>query len=317
MAGDWIKMRADLHTHPKVVRIASALDADRLRVVGALHATWCLFDAHSVDGELEGYSSKTLNDMIGFVGFAQALINVGWLEESDVSLCMPRFSEHNGQSAKRRAQEADRKRNVRKMSAGDADKKRTREEKRREDLNPSLNEGAQENSEVGQPPVEPTAARYLEGLDEPIGKFTMTSAWLPSRDFRQRAAMWGVALPEPDYLATELAEFASYWESEGKVFTQVQWEQKFARHIVLVRSKKQPETGGKANAGVRGEPTASRAVQQIQSAHAEWRRRNGLDGNGNGMAPLAGHGGSILEPVDAEEWGGTFAALDSPDRFDD
>lgn len=32
MAGDWIKMRADLHTHPKVVRISSALDADRLRV---------------------------------------------------------------------------------------------------------------------------------------------------------------------------------------------------------------------------------------------------------------------------------------------
>ncbi|MDU1653194.1 MAG: DnaT-like ssDNA-binding domain-containing protein [Leclercia adecarboxylata] len=145
----------------------------------------------------------------------------------------------------------------------------------------------------------------------------MTATWLPSRDFRQRAATWGIALPDPDYLPTELAEFASYWESEGKVFTQVQWEQKFARHIVLVRSKKQPETGGKANAGVRGEPTASRAVQQIQSAHAEWRRRNGLDGNGNGMAPVAGHGGSILEPVDAEEWGGTFAALDSPDRFDD
>ncbi|UFM71251.1 Pyocin large subunit [Leclercia adecarboxylata] len=317
MAGDWIKMRADLHTHPKVVRIASALDADRLRVVGALHATWCLFDAHSVDGELEGYSPKTLNDMIGFEGFAQALITVGWLESTDVSLCMPRFSEHNGQSAKRRAQEADRKRNVRKMSASDADKKRTREEKRREDLNPSLNEGAEEKSEEGQPPFEPTAARYLEGLDEPIGKFTMTSAWLPSRDFRQRAAMWGIALPEPDYLSTELAEFASYWESEGKVFTQVQWEQKLARHVVLVRSKKQPETGGKDNAGVRGEPTASRAVQQIQSAHAEWRRRNGLDGNGNGVAPVAGHGGNILEPVDAEEWGGAVGALDRPDRFDD
>ena len=183
-------------------------------------------------------------------------------------------------------------------------------------INPSLSE-REAKSPVQPHQDEPLKPRYLEGLDEPIGKFSMTSAWLPSRDFRQRAAMWGIALPEPVYLPTELAEFASYWESEGKVFTQVQWEQKFARHIVLVRSKKQPETGGKVNAGVRGEPTASRAVQQIQSAHAEWRRRNGLDGNGNGMAPVAGHGGSILEPVDAEEWGGTFAALDSPDRFDD
>ncbi|MCM7841088.1 MULTISPECIES: DnaT-like ssDNA-binding domain-containing protein [Enterobacteriaceae] len=183
-------------------------------------------------------------------------------------------------------------------------------------ITPSLSE--REDKNLVQPHQdEPQKPRYLEGLDEPIGKFTMTSAWLPSRDFRQRAAMWGIALPEPVYHPTELAEFASYWESEGKVFTQVQWEQKFARHIVLVRSKKQPETGGKDNAGVRGEPTASRAVQQIQSAHAEWRRRNGLDGNGNGMAPVAGHGGNILEPVDAEEWGGAFGALDSPNRFDE
>ena len=47
MAGDWIKMRGDLGTHPKVVRIMSALKADRLRVVGGLHAVWSLFDAHS------------------------------------------------------------------------------------------------------------------------------------------------------------------------------------------------------------------------------------------------------------------------------
>lgn len=317
MAGDWIKMRADLHIHPKVVRIASALDADRLRVVGALHATWCLFDAHSVDGELEGYSSKTLNDMIGFEGFAQALIAVGWLEETASSLSMPRFAEHNGQSAKRRAQEADRKRNIRKASATDADKKRTREEKRREDLNPSLSAGANENSGDVAPPVEPTPPRYLDGLEEPIGKFTMTSNWLPSRDFRQRAAQWGVQLPDPDYLDPELAEFAAYWNSEGKVFTQIQWEQKFARHIVLVRSKQKPDAGGNDNAGVRPEPTASRAVQQIQSAHAEWRRRNGIDSGGNSVEAMAGHGGNILEPLDTEEWGRTYGSLDSSDRFDD
>ncbi len=44
MAGDWIKMRAGLQTHPKVVRLTSALKADKLRVIGGLHAVWCLFD---------------------------------------------------------------------------------------------------------------------------------------------------------------------------------------------------------------------------------------------------------------------------------
>ncbi len=142
MAGDWIKMRVDLATSPKVVRMASALRADRLRVVGALHAVWSLFDVHSVDGQLDGYSADTIDDLIGFPGFGAAMIAVGWLEESGDSLCTPRFDEHNGQSAKRRAQEAERKREARKTSASDADKKRSREEKRREDISvPSGTDG--------------------------------------------------------------------------------------------------------------------------------------------------------------------------------
>lgn len=135
MAGDWIKMRADLHTHPKVVRISSALRADRLRVIGGLHAVWCLFDAHAVDGRLDGYTTDTLDEMIGFPGFAAAMAAAGWLGIGDDCLEAPRFDEHNGQSAKRRAMEMERKRNERKLSASDADKKRSREEKRREEVN--------------------------------------------------------------------------------------------------------------------------------------------------------------------------------------
>ena len=133
MAGDWIKMRVDLPTHPKVVRMASACKADRLRVVGGLLSAWSLFDVHSVGGQLEGYSPEVLDETIGFPGFAHAMIAVGWLEFDGSSLWMPRFEEHNGQSAKKRAQDADRKRNDRNSSAPEADKKRTREEKRREE----------------------------------------------------------------------------------------------------------------------------------------------------------------------------------------
>ncbi len=137
MAGDWIKMRADLLTHPKVVRMASALKADRLRVVGGLFAVWCLFDAHSVDGQLEGYTDEVLDSLVGFPGFAEGMRAIGWLEFQSDSLVTPRFDEHNGQSAKRRATEAQRKRDERKTSASDADKKRTREEKRREEKSSS------------------------------------------------------------------------------------------------------------------------------------------------------------------------------------
>ena len=138
MAGDWIKMRADLHTHPKVVRIASALNADRLLIVGGLHAVWCLFDMHSEDGKLSGYTTKTVDDLIGCAGFAHAMCAVRWLVSEDDGLSLPEFDEHNGQSAKRRAAETKRKRNereagsstARKSSASNADKTRTREEKK-------------------------------------------------------------------------------------------------------------------------------------------------------------------------------------------
>lgn len=137
MAGDWIKMRVDLATSPKVVRIASALRADRLRVIGGLHAVWCLFDVHSTDGRLDGYTLEALDELIGFPGFGAAMVAVGWLEDDGVSLCTPRFDEHNGQSAKRRAMETERKREARKVSASDADKVRSREEKRREEITPT------------------------------------------------------------------------------------------------------------------------------------------------------------------------------------
>lgn len=144
MAGDWIKMRTDLQTHPKVVRIVSALNADKcpqsvqilsdkFRVIGALHAVWSLFDAHSTDGVLEGYTPEVLDSAIGLPGFTLALASVGWVSVDAQALVLPRFEDHNGQSAKRRAQDADRKQAVRKMSAPEADKKRTREEKRREE----------------------------------------------------------------------------------------------------------------------------------------------------------------------------------------
>lgn len=146
MAGDWIKMRLDLQTHPKVVRILSATKADKFRVIGGLHAVWSVFDTHSTDGRLDGYSPETLDHIIGWQGFSDAMIAVGWLQlDGEEALLLPDFDEHNGKSGKRRAEDQKRKRedrkspqSVRNPSANELDKKRTREEKRREDSKPPL-----------------------------------------------------------------------------------------------------------------------------------------------------------------------------------
>lgn len=158
MAEPWIKMRTNLTTSPKVVRISSALKADRLRVVGGLHSAWSLFDQHSEDGILVGYSPETLDELIGWPGFTAAMIAVEWAIYDGESLALPRYEDHNGQSAKRRAMDADRKKEVRKASASQADKKRTRGEESRGDKELGEPNGSP-SSETGvsDPPVDPPA----------------------------------------------------------------------------------------------------------------------------------------------------------------
>ena len=136
MADPWIKMRTTLRQCPQVVRLASAFDADKcplsvrtLSAVGALHATWSLFDAHSADGVLRGYSLDAIDLAVGVPGWAQLMVDVGWLVVTPDGVGVYEWEKHNGTSAKRRTKEADRKRDVRtqcgRMSASDADAKRT------------------------------------------------------------------------------------------------------------------------------------------------------------------------------------------------
>lgn len=171
MAGDWIKMRSDLFTHPKVVRMSSALKADTLRTVGGLMSAWCLFDAHSEDGFLDGYTLESLDAHVRWEGFSAAMQAVGWLEvRGDLGLFLPRFDAHNGQSAKRRAQEADRKREARKTSAFDADTMRTREEKRRE--------------EEKKPPTPRKRGRSFDAFAVPLPPWLPADVWRAWVEYR-------------------------------------------------------------------------------------------------------------------------------------
>lgn len=101
----WIKIRTDLRNHPKVVRMASALKADRLRVLGGLQVVWGTFDTHSADGLLEGYTLAAIDEDLGWKGFGAAMHAVRWLEEVEDGLIVPEFDTHNGASAKKRAQD--------------------------------------------------------------------------------------------------------------------------------------------------------------------------------------------------------------------
>ncbi|MBM2946230.1 DUF1376 domain-containing protein, partial [Escherichia coli] len=139
------------------------------------------------------------------------------------------------------------------------------------ELNPTHNARVRESAPTSEPngtPLQVAEPEFPDGLSEPIGKFPMADGWHPSLDFRRRAALWGAALPEPEFTPAELAAFRDYWMAEGKVFTQVQWEQKLARHVNHVRAQVKPVSKGVNHAAAPG-GTASRAVQEIRAAREQ------------------------------------------------
>lgn len=204
MAGDWIKMRSDLLTHPKVVRMAGALKVDRLRTVGALYAVWCLFDAHTEDGKLHGYTDDVLNDMVGLKGCAAAMRSVGWLQSDADGLAMPEFTEHNGKSAKVRAEDSKRKRIERTNVQNIPDKQTTNfgPEKRREEINT----------------LEPNGSCQLDvDPEKPEGEAIPPKAGLPTCPHPALLALWKKHLPN--------LRQPRVWDGNRKVTMRNRWQQ--------------------------------------------------------------------------------------------
>jgi hypothetical protein len=148
MAGDWIKMRADLAEDPAVIAIGAKLGMDEFSVVGRLQCLWSWADGQSRDGHASGVTQQWVDRKVQRDGFAQAMCDVGWLSVDNSGITIPNFDHHNGDTAKTRALGTKRKQkerlspighadvpdSVRNMSRSERDKSETREEKRREEI---------------------------------------------------------------------------------------------------------------------------------------------------------------------------------------
>ena len=179
-------MATDLAAHPRTVRIMSALCADKFRVVGGLHAVWCVFDAHTESGKLDGYTLENMDAVIGWSGFSSAMRDAGWLiDHGGACLEMPSFTRHNGVSAKRRAMDSERKRasricpqNVRKMSAKCHTKTVTREEERRGEKSVLKEEKEKVSADESAPSTELALIGEIE--PEPNHAQMSDAQWLAS-----------------------------------------------------------------------------------------------------------------------------------------
>ncbi|EPY4502530.1 DnaT-like ssDNA-binding domain-containing protein [Klebsiella quasipneumoniae] len=167
-------------------------------------------------------------------------------------------------------------------------------------------------------PDYPNQPGVYSGHAQSFGKFAMYQGWKPSVDFPRQATLWGMPLKQGLNLPAELSSFISYWQAEGKVFHQVQWEQKLARHLNRAEVRQiKPVNGGNDHVGVRAEPAASRAVQQIRAAREQRLRVAGSDGHRNVVAPMGSDGRNLFEPMDPEERRGTIRTLDRSDWVDE
>lgn len=109
MADNWTPMRNDLRDDPAVVSIALMLDIDPDTVVGKLLRVWAWAGDHTTTGKMPGVTQAHVDHAAGAQGFGDAMRAAGWLGLDDSgSVVLPRFSKHNGKSAKKRLQDAKR-----------------------------------------------------------------------------------------------------------------------------------------------------------------------------------------------------------------
>lgn len=152
MAGDWIKMRGNLWDDPRVSKLCDLTDQSEAAIVGAMYWLWAAADQHTEDGLMPGLTLRQIDRKTGVQGFGAALCQIGWLEDNPDGVRIVNFEEHNGTSAKRRCTDAQRKANVRNVSASDADKQQTEAGQKTPNLGAREREEKEKREETPLPP---------------------------------------------------------------------------------------------------------------------------------------------------------------------
>lgn len=176
MASNWIKLEVITPDKPEIFRLAEILNIDPDAALGKVIRFWVWADQQTIDGNAECNArgvTKSAIDRITFMsGFADALIQVGWLVESYGLLTLPNFERHNGKSSKKRALTNERVTKVRevkrKSNAGSVtqtDQKALPEEEEEEDVNTdlSLNPSHQKRASKKFEPLSVSLPDWLPG----------------------------------------------------------------------------------------------------------------------------------------------------------
>lgn len=153
MAGEWIPVRVDLFTSPRILRISRDAGVVRFEAVGLMVAFWAWAGAQTADGELPGVALEDLPEVIGgTLDFWRAVAAAGWLDITPDGLALPEFDKYLDRAAKARLQDSERKRRVRKMSGSQPDKNRTTEQNSTEQNKKEEERDSSEPGKAGSKP---------------------------------------------------------------------------------------------------------------------------------------------------------------------
>lgn len=109
MAGDWIKIRTDLHDDPDVIKMSDICRTKEAEIVGCLVIFFSWANRHTTDGTDLPLTSARIDRLVGLDGFAEGMRRIGWLSGRDGSLQIANYERHNGNGAKARALESEAK----------------------------------------------------------------------------------------------------------------------------------------------------------------------------------------------------------------
>jgi hypothetical protein len=102
MAVDWVKVEKTTPRKPEVLRIAAKLGIDPDHAFGLCFRFWSWCDDNLTQSNAAGVTLALVDSLVGRVGFADAMVLAGWLQDDGDSFTVVNFENHLSQSAKAR-----------------------------------------------------------------------------------------------------------------------------------------------------------------------------------------------------------------------
>lgn len=126
----WIKIETHTPDKAEMRHIARVCHCSKADAFLAFFRVFVWLDEQTEDGHVDYFTAADADEIAGLKGFGDALQEVRWIIFGPTGAVVANWDRHNGQSAKRRCLDAERKRAVRaaggQVSASKADTLRTR-----------------------------------------------------------------------------------------------------------------------------------------------------------------------------------------------